>query len=58
VILVGVTQTLGTLSRNCEKLAAAQYSNSLKPERFLKKAPLLEAVKAPALAMVKRDRHM
>jgi hypothetical protein len=40
-MLVGVTQTLGTLSRNCEKLAAAQYSNSLKPERFLKKAPLL-----------------
>jgi hypothetical protein len=41
VILMGVTQTLGTLSRNCERLAAAQYSNSLKPERFLKKAPLL-----------------
>jgi hypothetical protein len=57
-MLVGVMQTLGTLSRNCERLAAAQYSNSLKPERFLKKAPLLEAVKAPALAMVKRDSHM
>jgi hypothetical protein len=39
---MGVTQTLGTLSRTCENFAAAQYSNSLKPERFLKKAPLLE----------------
>jgi hypothetical protein len=37
VILVGVTQTLGTLSRNSENFAAAHYSNSLKPERFLKK---------------------
>ncbi|GEO18982.1 hypothetical protein MAE02_66780 [Microvirga aerophila] len=36
---MGVTQTLGTLSRNCENYAAAQYSNSLKPERFRKKAP-------------------
>ena len=42
VILVGVTQTLGTLSRNSENFAAAHYSNSLKPERFLKKALLLE----------------
>jgi hypothetical protein len=41
-MLVGGTQTLGTLSRNCENFAAAQYSNSLKPERFRKKAPLLE----------------
>jgi hypothetical protein len=57
-MLVGVTQTLGTLSRNCERLAAAQYSNSLKPERFLKRLCYWEAVKAPVLAMVKRDRHM
>jgi predicted DNA-binding WGR domain protein len=34
LILVGVTQTLGTLSRNCEGLAAAQCRNRLKPEQF------------------------
>jgi hypothetical protein len=34
LILVGVTQTLGTLSRNCEQLAAAQCRNRLKPEQF------------------------
>jgi hypothetical protein len=34
LILVGITQTLGTLSRNCEGLAAAQCRNRLKPEQF------------------------
>ena len=36
---MGVTQTLGTLSRNCEGLAAAQYKNSLGPGRFRKIEP-------------------
>jgi predicted DNA-binding WGR domain protein len=41
LILIRVMQGLGTLSRNCEKLAAAQCSNSLKPERFRKIGPNL-----------------
>ncbi len=39
VMLVGVTQTVGTLSRNCEGFAAAQCSNGLKPEQFRKIEP-------------------